>query len=415
MSRPLFFLITLLLISPATARDASTLRERFLAMQAAHAEEMNRFSSERDGHETQEVNRLIIALVRTEQAYRDEGDLTGVLQTRRLQESLLNTPRLPGLHEEFSAKIQEQLQAAHQNLRQSHQEIQQRIDARRLDYARQLEPVMRDLTRAGDFETARDLLEIRSHIFAALNIRQEPRPTHRTIEQLRAPNDPNVFPLLLEPEALRTHPILGTRRPQLVFHPRLEGQVEILPRAFQLNGGRITLPAHVSEALIYQIRQTHSFTLEISFRASERFQQATLLSMGSEPGQSNLALLHEGGNLILLLKTTGQGGEPARHRVDLGAVNEGRYQQLILTYRPGDLAVYRNGSNTRRNRADATGDLRGWDMQPVHLGHHDFTNPMMPPTAWSGVVLGFSMTATPASARQVTTAFERFVSFISNR
>ncbi|MCC5846230.1 MAG: hypothetical protein JJU05_18435 [Verrucomicrobia bacterium] len=415
MPRLLLFLLSLLSLTRAAAQDPDALRQRFQDMRTTYAERVERFETEFAELEKQAVNRLIIALVRTEQAYRDEGDLIGVLQTRSLQEELLETRRFPDDDPEFLEKIKELLEEPRQDLGISRQEIQERLDAFRQSYAERLEPVMRDLTRAGDFETAREILDIRNQILASLDLQQGPRPTHRTPDQLRASNDPNTFPLILEADALRNHSSLGTRRAQLSFQPRTEGRVETGPRGIQFAGGRFTIPAHAGEALIHQVRQTHSFTLEIGFLTSQRIQNATIFSMGPDLGNANLALLHQGENLTLLLRTTVQGGETVVNRVDLGPANEGRLQHLIITYRPGDLAVYRNGSNTRRNRADASGDLRGWEMQPVHFGHTDIADPAAAHPRWNGTLVAFYMSATPVASRQVTTSFERFVSFITNR
>jgi hypothetical protein len=414
MSRLFLILLTLLTLTRAAGQDTEALHQRFRDIQTFYNERAERFDAEFAELEKQDVNRFIIALVRTEQTFRDEGDLSGVLQTRRLQEEMLETQRFPETGPERPQAIQDLLTETLEGLERSQKQLQDRLDQLNRTYAERLEPLMRDLTRAGDFETARNILDIRNQIFASLDVRQGPRPTHRTADQLRAPNDSSIFPLILEPEALRHHPVLGTRRAQLPFHPGTEGRAVITPRSVQFTGGRLTIPAHASEALIHQVQQTHSFTLEIGLLAAERLQNATLLSMGPDPDHANLAFRHEEGNLILLLRTSDQRGEALMNRVDLGPVTEGRHLHLVITYRPGDLAVYRNGSNTRRNRTDASGDLRGWEMQPVHFGHADITDPEMPPPGWQGTLTGFYMNATPAGSRQVTTAFERFVSFITN-
>lgn len=416
MKHLLLLNLSLLAFARASAQqDPGPLRQRYLRMQETYTERTEQIDAEFAELEKQEVNRLIISLVRTEQAFRDEGDLQGVLLTRRLQEEMLETQQFPAPSPEFPDEIRNLLQETRASLEIARQEIQERLDALNRTFAEHLEPVMRDLTRAGDFDTAREMLDIRNQIFASLDVRQGPRPTHRTADQLRAPNDQNIFPLLLEAEALRNHPGLGIRRPQLAFQPRTEGQIQTTPRGFEFTGGRLTIPAHASEALIHQIQQTHSFTLEIGFLTTHRIQNTPIVCFGPSPEEANLALLHQNQNLTLLLRTTGQDGQSVLNRVDLGPAQEGRMQHLLITYRPGDLAVYRNGSNSRRNRADASGDLRDWEMKPLHIGHADIPDPALPATGWNGTVVNLSMNAIPISSRQVTTSFERFVSFITQR
>jgi hypothetical protein len=409
-------LLILLLLSPRVhARNPESLRQRYLQMQEAYTERADLLESQFAELRRREVNRFIVALVRTEQAFRDEGDLPGVLLTRQLQEDMLERQQFPASDPEFPEKIRELLRISLEQLEASRLEIQEQLNELNRSFADRLEPVMRDLTRAGDFETAREMLDIRNEIFASLDVRTDVRPTHRSIAELQASNDPNVFPVSLEPDALRNHTGLVRRRAQIAFQPRIEGSAEIASRAFRINGGRVTIPAHATEALLHQVRQTQSFTLEMGFLTTHRIQNAPILSFGSTPEESNLAILQRGPNLVLILRTTGQGGETVTSTVDLGPANEGRMQHLVITYRPGDLAIYRNGSNTRRNRADATGDLRNWEMRPIHIGHTDIPNPALPHPRWNGTLASVYMSSTPASARQVTTSFERFVAFVSNR
>lgn len=397
------------------ARDPAALRQSYLKMQESYTQNADQLEAEYTEIQRQEVNRFIIALVRTEQTFRDEGDLNGVLRTRQLQEEMLETQQLPGAQGDFPEKIQNLLQDVRLSLEASRQEIQNRLDDLNRSFAARIEPVMRDLTRAGDFEIAREMLDIRNQVFASLDVQQRLRPTHRTVDQLRAPNDPNIFPISLEPPNLRNHSTLIARPTQIQFQPRTEGRVETTDRGFAFQGGQLTIPAHATEALLHQIQQTQSFTLEIGFQASLPNLQAPILSFGETSETSNLAILQENQNLTLLLRTTNQQGKSVLNRVDLGPVNAGRMQHLVITYRPGDLAIYRNGANVRRNRNDASGELRIWEMQPVRLGHLPASNLGNSNPGWSGTIVNLYIHATPGSSRMITTSFERFVSFISSR
>lgn len=404
--------VALLSLGSAMAREARSPHTELERLQEAHEARNQDFAAEETALERDTVNRLIITLVRTEQGFQDEGDLVGVLQTRQLQEDLLETQRFPEPESGHVPGLRDLLQTIREDMLAKKQEIHARRDAHALDYAERLEPLMRNLTRAGDFESARNLLTLRNEIFERLNIQQDARPTHRSPEQLRASNDLNVFPLLLEAEGmLAAQAAWGNRHPQLTFQPRAEGSLDTAAQGFHFQGGRLTIPPHASEALLFQVGQTQSFTLELGFMI-RNVQVAPILMFGPTPEESNLAILQENQNLVLLLRTSDLAGQPVMNRVDLGPANEGRMQHLVLTYRPGDLAVFRNGSNIRRNRADASGELRHWEMHPVHFAQ---TPGQTGAAAWQGTVVNFYMTAIPASSRQVSTSFERFVSFIRSR
>lgn len=418
MSRPLITLLLLLLpLLPATAQNTDALREAYLRMQEAYTERATLLEAEYTEAEQREINAFIIDLVRIEQHYRDEGELAGVLQTRQIQERMLETQTLPDPEAEpLPEKILERITQSRENLQLARDTVQEKLNTLNQAFADRLEPIMRDLTRAGDFTTAREILGIRNEIFASLNVRPSIRPTHRSEAELRAPNDPNIFPVSVEPPGFSERPGLIPRSTQLPFQPQTEGDLTQSPQGIILRGGRFTIPAHATEALIHQIGRTQTITIELGFRISQPFQHAPILCFGRSPEESNFALLQDGNNLTLLFTTSSQTGGIQRNRIDLGPANVGAMQHLVISYRPGDLAIFRNGGGTRRNRDDANGDLRAWEMKPLHLGQAEIPpSPDFPPPAWNGTIVNLQINALPVTPRGITSSFERFTRFISGR
>ena len=407
-----------LLWLPFAAGTLSALQSDYSRMQTIYTERVEEIQRDLRVEESEILNRFIVSLVRLEQEFRETGDLDGVVLIRRMREGLLETPEFPAPRETHPETLRdriEDLQAQRSELREK---SQKKLDDLNRMFVDRLEPIMRDLTRAGDFETAREILELRRKLREALG--EEDEDGTRDTRELGAPSDPNVYPVSIEPRTLGTVTGVNARKAQLPYEFQLEGAVEVREKDFLLQAGRLTVPAEATAAIIHQAKQNQMFTLEFGFHTSNARQgrpelglPSGLLLFGENRENANVIVTHEGQDLYLYLRTTRPPDNRKHHRIRLGRVDGGRMEHWMVTYRSGEVTVYKDGNETNKIRGDITGLLNNWEVYPIHLGQIDTEHPSYRQFHWRGRLVMAYMKASHDSPRAVTVSYDRFADFVT--
>lgn len=396
------------------------LRAQYQQLQDVYSERLETIQTEMSQKERELLNHFIISLVRVEQAFRDEGELDGVVITRELRETLLENPAFPEPAANHPAELRESIDSLKRDrndIRENSQKLLNELN--RMFYDR-LEPIMRELTRAGDFDTARDMLELRQRLRASLGEPGERDPPERSTRELGMSADPNIFPLSIEPDSLGQIIGLTARRTQLAFDPVIEGRVTPQQRWIRLRGGRYTVPEDATRALVHQVAQNQMFTLEFGFYTDNGSQgrphlqaPAGLFLFGNHREDANLIVNQEGRNLFLYLRTDSPPENRKFHRVNLGRVDPGRMVHYMVTYRSGELTVYADGVETQKLRSEISGLLNGWENYPFHIGSIDTPSPVIPVGYWNGDLVFVYMRASHESSRGAAANYTRFGNFVT--
>ena len=414
-------LISLFLTAPLSLRaDTESLRNQYQQLMSVYEERREEIQGDLERKERELLNEFIVSLVRVEQRFRDEGDLDGVVLTREMRERLLEEAEFPELNENAPEELRDRISSLHEDrdaIREGEGEKLKELN--RMFYNR-LEPVMRELTRAGDFDTAREMLTLRRRLADTFSTEADAGQTGTPRRELGMSSDPNVFPISVEPRSLGQIVGLTARRPQIPFEPVIEGGVTPADRWMRLRNGRFTVPADATEAMVHQVRQNQMFTLEFGFYTDHGHQgfpamqvPAGLFLFGNNREEANLIVNQEGRNLILYLRTDSPPDNRDFHRVDLGRVDTGRMVHYTVTYRSGELTVYFDGVETRKIRGEITGLLNGWESFPFHIGAIDTPSPQRPVGHWRGNLVFVYMRASHESSRGVAANYTRFANFVT--
>lgn len=415
-----FFPLSILLcclVSAVPADSVEGLRRTYLAMRNQYQEEVEEVQRDVAARERDILNRFIVSLVRMERSYQEEGDLDAMLVVRNLREALIDAPVFPEPEPAFPPLLTEaisQIAAEREAVKTEGGEALREVNRR---FARRLEPVMRDLTRAGDFETARSILQVRRTIFGEIGEEQEPAQTVQP-RNLGAATDPNVFPFSFEPASVGRVAGLIPRRTQIPFQPVITGTVREQPKSFQFRDGKIRVPETAMDALVFQARQNQMLTIEIGYQTHrghqgthEGYGPAPLFYFGSSLEDANVALTHEGLSLILYLRTDRPPSQGTHHRVNLGRIATGRMAHLMVTYRSGELTVYHDGTETLKLRGEVTGGLENWERAPLHMGGARQGGPRIEDVFWNGDIVWLYLRAGHESGRGAGAAYSRYSDF----
>ena len=114
-----------------------------------------------------------------------------------------------------------------------------------------------------------------------------------------------------------------------------------------VNGAFLPQP-DFGEALQQAFRETGEFSIEAIITFARQFQQppAEILSLARKSNAPFLALIQDGSQLVLLSKST----DSERRRIQLGFVSANRPSHVLVAYRDGEVACYRDGHLTTRAR-----------------------------------------------------------------
>lgn len=407
----------LLALFPHVLPAQSDIPGEFKRLQDAYTQRLNDIETRLQASERELLNAFILSLVRTEQAYRDEGNLDGLVLSRELRETLLHTPAFPDLEERFPDTLKQMVQTLLQQREEARLKNQKELDDLNRILFTALERFQREFTRAGNFEQAIEIRSMRNLLRDSLGLEQ---PVSQPSGPVVISTDPNVYPICIEPPGYADVAGVTPRVPQIPFQFAVEDpeRATRTRHSFNFRGGALILPSEASFALIQQVQQNQMLNLEIGLHAVHGHQgnrelPAPLLLFGTTLADSNLAVFQEGPNLFLYLRTTMPPTGQTHHRVNLGPIEAGRAHYIQVTYRSGELTVFRNGGETQKIRGSINGLLSNWSAAPLRMGQLPAPPEQPEPLTWHGNLIQVYMKSTLDSPRSAETNFKRFSTYLA--
>ena len=131
-----------------------------------------------------------------------------------------------------------------------------------------------------------------------------------------------------------------------------------------VNGAFLPEP-DFGESLQQAFRETGEFSFEAIITPDRPFQQppAEILSLARENNAPFLSLMQDGAQLVLLVKSSAS----ERHRIQLGALSANRPGHVLVAYRGGEVAYYRDGYLTSKTRIESV-DFGKWKKATLVFG-----------------------------------------------
>ena len=178
-----------------------------------------------------------------------------------------------------------------------------------------------------------------------------------------------------------------------------EIECEVVP----LGGGRLT-PAYALDIrngsyvapgagarIVAACKASNELAVEATLRARgvEVGGPARIIALSQRIGNANFVLGQERDRLVFRLRTpdSGTDGSANDSQVDLGPVAPGQALHLIVSYRDGELAVYRDG-NPVRVPQQLRGGFDGWESAELHLGDESSRD-----RTWDGEMDGIAISS----------------------
>ncbi|HWN42778.1 MAG TPA: LamG-like jellyroll fold domain-containing protein, partial [Thermoanaerobaculia bacterium] len=138
------------------------------------------------------------------------------------------------------------------------------------------------------------------------------------------------------------------------------------------------------QAIVAAVKRTNEVTLEATVTPRTERQDVALVALsGGRRDTRNLVLAQEGDELVLHLGVARRGH--AEHEVRLGKVEPGRPVHVLVSYRPGHLAAWRDGEEVLVSE-DLQGDFFRWRPRPLTFGAE-----RRQPGSWSGWLEGVAI------------------------
>jgi len=407
-----FLLLTVFFLPAILPAQDVDIESQYLRLQEAYTQRLQDLEQRHQRQQRELLNKFILALVRTEQSFRDEGNLDGLVASRDLRESLLQEPRFPKTDPDWPERLLSMAEKLKQRQDENRSASQTELDELNRVLFRTLEPYKVAFTRQGSVNRAIEVRELQSRLSKALGEAAggsgAPRPTSRPAVS----SNPNAYPFLLEPAMFQQKTGVTARTGMIELDPDVRGEVLEGETGFHFERGQILIGEDRMELLRGATNRTPLLTVEIAITPDSNWTSTSpppcVFQWGKTRPDANLILTQEGYNLILYLKTSRppQGGK--HHRVDLGRVRAGSPLHISVAYRSNELIVYRNGSASQRIRSTIQGDFKNWQPGPLYLGRAPTTNAESPPTSWRGQVHLLYAKAGQDSAHQAEGNFERF-------
>lgn len=161
------FLILLFQFSgfQVAAQDVDT---QYLRLQEAYTQRVQDIVQRFETQQSELLNKFILALVRREQSYRDEGDLDGLMYSRTLREELLEEVRFPEKDPDAPAEVLEMMDTLFRHRNELIATFQPELDQLNRILLNALEPYQREFTRQGKLDLAIEIRTLREHLSTAL-------------------------------------------------------------------------------------------------------------------------------------------------------------------------------------------------------------------------------------------------------
>jgi hypothetical protein len=118
------------------------------------------------------------------------------------------------------------------------------------------------------------------------------------------------------------------------------------------------------------VKASGELSVEVVFRAATRDQSgpARIVTLSRDTGLRDFTIGQEKDRLVLRLRTPSSGANGTNPQVDIGDVDPGREQHVVVTYRDGEgLIVYADGKQSK-HPGTYRGDLSNWEEMEFLLG-----------------------------------------------
>ncbi|HYN19462.1 MAG TPA: LamG-like jellyroll fold domain-containing protein [Thermoanaerobaculia bacterium] len=151
-----------------------------------------------------------------------------------------------------------------------------------------------------------------------------------------------------------------------------------------LGGGVFVASEEAGQAVAAAVRRTNEVTVEAVVTPRLGRQRAAILALsGGRQDARDLVLAQEGDELVLHLAVARRGR--AEHAIRLGQAAPGRATHVLVSYRPGHLAAWRDGQEVLTTE-DLQGDFFRWRPRPLTFGAE-----RRQPGFWSGWLEGVAI------------------------
>lgn len=181
---------------------------------------------------------------------------------------------------------------------------------------------------------------------------------------------------------LARDPVRGVERS---FPMEREGAVRLDHyHRMDLGDGAWAASQEAGQAVVAAVKRTNEVTLEATVTPRKGRQTAAVVALsGGRRDTRNLVLAQEGDELVLHLGVARRGH--AEHEIRLGKVEPGQAAHVLVSYRPGHLAAWRDGEEVLTT-GDLQGDFFRWRPRPLTFGAERRW-----PGAWSGWLEGVAI------------------------
>jgi hypothetical protein len=221
------------------AQDVET---QYLQLQSSYTQRLNDIIQRDQLSRRELLNKYILALVRIEQEYRDDGDLDGVVYCRALRETLLTQPGFPATPEAAPKAIADLYLALEQKIKEHRASHQKELHQLNLILFNALDIYQKEFARQGIDKRANEILEIRKVLSDALVEAQAEMTAKATVASTLSV-DPNVLPFCLEGESYETVRGVIPRRPMVDLLIEEKGLVNKVPLGYRFVNGQLPIIA----------------------------------------------------------------------------------------------------------------------------------------------------------------------------
>ncbi len=412
--RPAAFILWLsLCLWPLAWLQAQDVDTQYLKLQESYTQRVQDISQRHQKTQREYLNKFILALVRIEQGYRDDGELEGVILCRDLREQLLLNPEIPEIDPEAPEAISEMQKALLTKMQEATAEHQVELDQVNFMLLNALEPYQKEYTRIGDEKKALEIQALKT-VLAEDHASSEAtaRSTQTLSSNLSA--NPNIYPFAFEGAGYKNCRGVIARSCMIDLTPTVTGVIKSKPLGLKFINGGVTFPANECGPLLQDIARNRMFSAEIAFKPSFDLQGAPLnpvviFQMGESPDSAQFSLTMEGKELYLYFMTDAPPHDRLNHRYLIDTIKGTSPIHIVVNYRSGELTVYLNGTESLQLRNEVKGAFSNWEETPIIMGkalsHHNggFILP------FRGMLHHVYLKAGELSSRQVTSNYNRFL------
>ncbi|WFB35453.1 hypothetical protein P3T73_14945 [Kiritimatiellota bacterium B12222] len=394
------------------AQDVDT---QYLKLQESYTLRIQEITQRYQKQKRELLNKFILALVRVEQGYRDEGNLDGVMMCRTLRENVLLNPVFPERPPETPPALAEMFDTLYTKKDEVYQLHQQELSNFNLMLLNALPAYQTEFNRQQNVAKAKEVQDLRAAITEAQQREQAISRLTGTIVTNISTN-PNDYPFALSAKAYSQIRGMTARNCRFPLTINKVGAVKETNSGFNFVEGRLEIPVNQSGPLVEDIQRNQMITVEMGFQPTFTSQgyetnPVILMLFGTSLASANFAITMEGNTLWLYLKTKVPPADRKNHRYEIGKITNLNHVHIEVTYRIGDLNIYLNGTATLRLRDEVVGTISEWEPAPIFIGRSPPNPEIRFTLPFRGTINHLYMKAGEASSRQVISDYNNYLNF----